>query len=244
MANKAAQSYWDGSYDGVSPFISGEKDAVREWILRHVPEAREGDACLEAGCYPGRYLAALGEIGYELHGIDMTPRVEELPGFFREQGYRTGEFVCGDFLTYSPGRKYQVVLSLGFIEHFTDWESVLESHVRLVDDGGLLILETPNFLGGFQNWLHRTFDEENYRRHHVPAMDVNAWATRLEASQFEILHAGYFGGWQYWVEWNKRPFLKKAALRALRLLSIPLKMILPNESRFYAPYGGLVARRK
>ena len=56
---------------------------------------------------------------------------------------------------------YDVVYSLGLIEHFVDRVSIVERHVRLARPGGLLILGVPNFRG-LTGWFLRTFAPSVY----------------------------------------------------------------------------------
>ena len=86
-----------------------------------------------------------------------------------------------------------MVFSLGFIEHFIEWESVLEKHCRLVKDKGIIFVAVPNFIGTFQNWIHCKFDLSNYEKHHIPSMDLDSWGPIFEKENFSIVYSGYFG---------------------------------------------------
>ena len=116
-----------------------------------------------------------------------------MPAWLEQCGYRVGSFWAQDFTRFAPGRKFDLVASFGFIEHFTNWEEILAKHAALVDDKGCLVIEAPNFTGAFQHWLHSGFDQLNYARHHIPAMDIAKWAAFLQRSGFDITYRGYFG---------------------------------------------------
>jgi hypothetical protein len=185
-----------------------------------------------------------GELGYELYGIDLAGRLEGLAEWLSQRGYRTGGFWKQDFLTFDPQRRFDVVASFGFVEHFINWREVLERHARLVGEGGCLVVEAPNFTGAFQSWLHRRFDRENYDRHHIPAMDVGQWAQVLEALGFEILYRGCFGGFHFWTEAQRRPLSHRFALAGLRFCKRPLGLLLPRNCPAFAPFCGVIARRR
>lgn len=93
--------------------------------------------------------------------------------------------------------QYDLVYSLGFTEHFTDVEGVLQKHIDLVADDGLLVLEAPNFNGAFQNFFHRTFSAESLAKHHLSAIDTKHWIHYLESQNFEIVYEGYFGPFSF-----------------------------------------------
>ena len=77
--NLVPQEYWDKGYETLELDIAPKDDTVRRWIELFFSNRGKG-RCLEIGCFPGRYLAVFGELGYELNGIDLTPRVEsDLP---------------------------------------------------------------------------------------------------------------------------------------------------------------------
>jgi SAM-dependent methyltransferase len=170
MQTLADQTYWDQSYERYEFRPAPDDNMLLRWIRQSLPPGT--GACLEVGCFPGRFLPILGELGYELHGIDLTPRVEQdLPAWLRNQGYRVGRFVKGEFLSWDPGRRYDVVCSFGFIEHFSDWPAVLRSQARLVAKGGYLVVSTPNFRGALQWLLHWSLDRQNLKRHNIWSMN-------------------------------------------------------------------------
>jgi len=244
MTNKASETYWNKEYSTCKFHIAKKKDFIRRWIETHIaPLKGQPRTCLEAGCYPGRFLAVFGELGYELHGIDRVDNLDLLPEWLKQSGYRTGRFHKCDFNRFCPELKYDVVCSFGFIEHFTNWESILERHAALVADNGYLVVEAPNFTGGFQYWLHSRFDKKNLARHHTPAMKVEKWADLLEAGGFEIIYAGYFGKFRFWTEPEPRRLSERLFLRLLRIMQPALKVLLPRDKRLYSPFCGVIARR-
>lgn len=237
-----AQERWDEGYTNLSLQSAPADDPIRRWIEQHIP--RGTGACLEFGCFPGRYLAVLGELGYEVNGIDLTPRLErDLPAWMRAQGLRTGEFVQADVFTHPFQRSYDVVCSFGLIEHFGQWPKLVERHAELVRPGGWLALSTPNFRGGLQQVLHRWLDARNLSEHNLDAMQPKRWAEIAERLGFEIVMCGYIGPFDFWVGQQKRPAFQDFTLKVLRRLKRAGR-ILPDNVGFYAPYCGLIARKR
>ncbi|MDB4875821.1 MAG: glycosyl transferase group 1 [Gemmatimonadetes bacterium] len=241
IGSLAHQSYWDTAYETMGFSVAAPADPLRELIERQVCAGR-GD-CLEVGCFPGRYLSVIGGLGYELSGIDLTPRTSsDLPRWLSSQGHRVGEFHQADFMTFDFRRRFDLVCSFGFIEHFAEWELALRRHAALVGPGGRLIVTVPNFRGGVQYWLHRALDEENLRRHNVAAMNPAAWNAVLAELGFTIDWSGYFGRFAFWVDEQPRNRLQRAAVRTVRTLSRALRA-LPYGHPSYTPYAGVVATR-
>jgi len=237
------QKHWDSIYETHEFSCASEDNEIRTWIEDYVP--RGTGACLEIGCYPGTYLSVLGELGYEVSGIDLTPDVEEkLPYWLKKQGYRVGEFLRGNFLEYNTSRKYDVVCSFGFLEHFQDWSGVLRKQAELVEHGGYLVISTPNFGGLVQRFLHVTLDRENYNRHNVSSMNPRRWKRSAKKMGFEVIFSGCFGEFGFWNEEQKRNWLQKETLYYVHKYMPLIKRVLPKDKRLYSPFCGLVAKKK
>ena len=236
------QERWDEGYVNLQLQVAPPDDPIRVWIEKHMPPGQ--GSCLELGCFPGRYLAVFGELGYEVHGIDQTPRVtRDLRGWMQQKGYRTGEFTRGDVFRHAYDRQYDVVGSFGLIEHFGNWAELVAIHARLVRAGGWLFLTTPNFRGGFQRVLHAWLDKENLAEHNLDAMQPARWANVIRPLGFEVVMCGFIGPFDFWVGHLPRPRWQRGVLKALRSMK-PIGRCLPDDIGFYAPYCGLVAHRR
>jgi L-malate glycosyltransferase len=190
--------YWEAIQAAPNIFID-KNDIVKKWIESNLYLLNIKN-CLEIGCYPGRYLSIFAKNGIEVNGIDYIPRVIELYDLFKSSGYNAGEFYCGDFLNIKINRKYDCVYSLGFLEHFENWEDVFIKHFELLSDGGVIIIEVPNFRGWLQCIPRFLFDRKNLKRHNIKSMHLGKWRNILLKNNFEIIYSGYFGGYSLWFE--------------------------------------------
>ena len=240
----ALQEHWDETYREAVFETAGLEDEVRRWIERFLP-ARSGN-CFEAGCFPGRYLSVLGERGWVLNGIDLTPRVDtDLVAWLQTCGYALGSIRRGDFLAPEPALgTYDLVCSFGFIEHFEEVEEVLRRHARLVAPGGLLMVSAPNFSGFWQKTLHRLLDRVNFERHRVRSIDPARWAACVRQLGFEVVFSGRFGRFDFWVEAQPRSRFQELVVSLLERAKPSLALALPESSASLAPWCGLVARRR
>ena len=236
------QEEWDANYARHPLVVAPGDDPIRAWLTRHL--GGEKGACLEFGCFPGRFLAVLGELGFELHGIDLTPRVEtDLPAWLRGLGHRTGTFARGDVFLHEWPRRFEVVCSFGLIEHFAAWEDLFRRHARLVAPGGWLFISTPNFRSGLQGFVHRHLDQENLAKHNVAAMDPDRWRELAREEGLEVVESGGFGSFDCWVGAQRRGLPAKIIVRLLPKIRRWLARILPEGDPRFAPYYGIVARR-
>ena len=229
-----------------SPKISLDKNnIIKEFIDKNV-DYSEIKTAFEIGCYPGKFLTIPGDKGVEVSGIDYIPQVTQLKDIFLKQGYKVGEFIQGDFLDFSSKKKYDCVMSFGFIEHFKNWEEVMRKHFDLVADNGLVIIEVPNFRGFFQKLPRYLFDYKNFKRHNLNAMELKSWQKVLESNGFEIIHSGYFGGNQLWFEKRYRNRIinlsKKMVLRVLNKIQKLVYRDKENDKKFSCVLG-IIAKK-
>jgi SAM-dependent methyltransferase len=240
------QEYWDKAYEDLDIEFSDDDALVQ--LIKNVlilTNSVKGDV-IEFGCYPGRYLKVFGDFGLCLNGIDTTPKVSNLPAYFNSKHYCTGSFIRGDIFKYSPGKKFDIVCSFGFVEHFKNWQEVVLLHLQFVKKGGLVFITVPNFKGFFQKYFHIFFDKENLNRHNLQAMVVEEWMHLLNKNniQYNILFHGPFGEIEFWADEEKRSRLKRYMLnKALSFLN-SLKRLKLSPSKSYSPYLGLVIKIK
>jgi len=83
-------------------------------------------------------------------------------------------------------------------------------------------------------------NKENIDRHNLSSMDVKKWENVLKNESFEIIQSGYFGGFDFWVDYEKRGIIKKIITKTLT--HIPALRFLPN-NRVYSPEIILVAKK-
>lgn len=216
---------------------------IRKWVNENLSGGN--GSCLEIGCFPGRYLTIFGDLGYELNGIDQLKHTSTLlPEWLKNEGYKAGEFIEGDFLSYDwKDKKFDLVYSLGFIEHFTNWEEVIRSHCKIVKDGGMLLIEAPNFSGFFQHILHYLFDRENLKRHYIQSMSPKKWNKILVSEGFVVQYKGYFYGFDFWTEDQNRSKANQAILNFLMKVFYKIKPHIKFNSRFFSPYCGIIAKK-
>lgn len=171
-------------------------------IAEHLPPG-DGRTLLEVGCAPGRILAQMSaQLGFEAHGIDYAGDPDEMVDYLGRHGAHVGAIENGDFLTWDPGRTFDVVLSHGVIEHFDDPMALVDRHFELTTPGGRVVIGVPNFRLG-QNLLHWTFDRENLRRHNLACMRRSFFEAAARRHRARVLYLDFCGG--HYDFWRERP---------------------------------------
>lgn len=241
MTSVTAQAYWDLSYEKLDLVYNPDNIPFKDLFNRYL---KPDGTCLEIGCYPGNFLVYLGsQFNYEVSGIDTTPfLLTRLPLHFTRNGVKMGKLYNEDFLTFNPYEKYDVVCSFGFIEHFTNFESVIEKHIQLVKPSGTLIITCPNFRK-IQYILHKYLDSDNLRRHNLASMDIDRWAKVLQKNNMKTLYKGYYRTADFWTDSPSNGRIKNFVSGAVQFLfnHIDQRVNLPNS--WTSPYIVFIAQK-
>jgi SAM-dependent methyltransferase len=137
-------------------------------------------------------------------GVDFSPIGCEMARRNLELLGSEGEVVCGDFLAEDvlPEEHFDVVISLGVVEHFRDTTEVLRGIARFVRPGGQIITVIPNM----ESWLWRigALLEPAYTEQHR-RMDPVSLQGGHEAAGLEIVVPGRrMGGFSLWqLPWGR-----------------------------------------
>jgi 2-polyprenyl-3-methyl-5-hydroxy-6-metoxy-1,4-benzoquinol methylase len=126
---------------------------------------------LEIGCAPGKHLAHLAEVrGAKVCGLDYSePGIANSRELFRRLGLEA-EFHCEDLHQSTfPEQSFDVVYSLGVVEHFQDPKPAVERHIAMAKPGGVVLITVPNY-GGLYGRIQRYFDPENLGIHNLHIM--------------------------------------------------------------------------
>lgn len=196
--NLATHSFWVDTYlahDEVpsrpssnSPF---ETSLMAALALRG--PAMRGERLVELGCAPGRWMVWYAErFGAAVSGVEYTERGAELTRENLDACGIEGSVHHVDFWDFEPETGYDIVLSLGFIEHFTDVDSAFARHVALVRPGGRIVLGVPNFQG-LNRVLQRRFDPDWLALHNAEAMGHRSHLRRAAAHGLRTLSVDYVG---------------------------------------------------
>lgn len=151
---------------------------------------------LEIGCAPGKWIGHLSKssglipsgIEYSRVGIELTHKNFELLGI------EPGTIFEGDFFEIVPDRKFDIVMSLGLIEHFDDVDTVIYKHIEWLKDGGILILGVPNF-SGLTKFIQYFLDKTLLDKHNLSIMNLNFFRNmgkKFNLKEVEVKYIGSF----------------------------------------------------
>lgn len=166
------------------------------------PCTGEEKTAVEIGCFPGGFITAIGKLGYTISGFDTYPEVEKINTLLAQ----TTEIKAGKFYAESlddhlkRNLAYDLVISMGFVEHFDDWPTVFKKHYELCNPGGTIIIGAPNFCTPLQRALHSSLDKDNIQNHCLHAMYPIAWDGYLRSLDLAIEYSGSYGNFNFWTQ--------------------------------------------
>ena len=194
---------------------------------------------IEIGAYPGRFLSYLSsKYLLEATALDFNSDTSKISDSFTSMGGVLKEILQADFFQYKPTQKYDLVLSIGFIEHFINYDDVLDRHLSYLKPGGAMLIMVPNkrFLRKYYGLL---VDRANLRAHNLKCMKVKVFRDFASRNGLVIRSLSYYGGFAYKVHQNLN-LPQKVLYKVIRALSGKLNPFFESHpSPFYS--GSIVA---
>ncbi|WP_298645759.1 methyltransferase domain-containing protein [uncultured Proteiniphilum sp.] len=235
--NITDKKYWDNywsnyRYDRVPQKVVFEK---------FMPKLTWGQDFIEIGGFPGVFAAFFYRRGVsDVTILDFHINKEIVRKFEKTNGLPEGSIRCieSDFFAFSPDKRYDVVFSSGFIEHFEDTRDVIRRHVDLLSEKGQLLILLPNFLG-LNGKLQQRFDRENLDAHNLQSMEISYLKEIMQTFNLHDVSVDYLGKPMLWLEpkpehRNRRKWVK--------MLSYAVKLF-PVKGKFLSPFIAIYARK-
>lgn len=200
-----------------------------------------GNSFIEIGGFPGIHAAYFCKHGFrDVTLLDFYMNRDIVRNFEHINNLPPNSIQCfhTDFFAFSSEKKYDVVFSSGFIEHFEDTTDVIRRHVELLSEQGQLLIIIPNFLG-LNGKIQQRFDRENLEAHNLRCMEIDYLKQIMRSFGLKDLSVDYLGKPMVWLE----PKLEQKKLRKwIKMLSYLIKLI-PVKSKLLSPFIAIYARK-
>ncbi len=143
------------------------------------------------------------------------------------------EIIQADFLEYEPTQKYDLMLSNGFIEHFVNYDEVLDRHMKYLKPDGAIMIMIPN-----KRYLRKYYgllvDRANLKAHYLKCMRIKVFRDFVNRNGLVIKRLSYYGGFAYRVH-QKLNLPQKVLYKVIRTLSKKTNPFLESHpSPFYS----------
>ena len=138
----------------------------------------EYKTCLEVGCGRGAMSSYFADAGFDCTLIDTCGQVLDTAQEIFKANSHTAKFVKGDALDLPfADESFDVVVSIGLLEHFEDVEPPIKEQYRVLKPGGLFI---GYIVPGEPDTLFRTnYQAEHYLMHVMALNTVDIQETGL-----------------------------------------------------------------
>ncbi len=238
------KKYWS-KYWKTKPKIEGliiEKDFLFHDVLsKYVPKKQKINF-LEIGGFPGQWAIFFAKYwGANSTLLDRYIDRELIQALSTTNAVKNINIIEGDVFDLSVNEKFDVVMSAGFIEHFSNVNSVIDKHIDYLEPNGILILSVPNLLG-LNGLLQKIIDKETYDTHFLETMDDQNLKRIVSGKNLDIEYINYYGKFCLWLEdVDDKP---RWIRRLVYLTNIVGRFLVRFESRMFSPYLIVVAKNK
>ncbi len=194
---------------------------------------------IELGGFPGYYSIYLKKYKrIDTTLFDYYIHQGLIKQLLEKNGLKEGDIniIEADLFKYTPKEKYDMVLSFGLIEHFSDTKAIIETHLQFLKPGGILFITLPNFTG-VNGWIQRKFDLDNYNKHNIDSMNPTMLAETCKQLGLKNVESYYHGRFTVWLENSgEKSAMAKTVTKAVWWAGKIATKIVPVESKALSPY--------
>ena len=221
------KKYWQNYYKNSSALRSKIificKPYDKYWDILFNACKNDPKTILEVGAYPGRFIAYVAsKFNLQPTALDYNPDSTKIEKSFQEMGINDYEIIIDDITSSTPEKKYDLIISMGFIEHFEDYNSILDKHAEMLAKGGAILITVPN-KRGIRQLYGLLCDKRNLNTHNLKCMNKKTFYNFALKNKLNIECLEYFGGFQYSVH-QQLNFVQKGIYYCIKFISIKLKI--------------------
>jgi 2-polyprenyl-3-methyl-5-hydroxy-6-metoxy-1,4-benzoquinol methylase len=137
------QAEWHAQW---SMFQDDELLLFRDWIYPNTLEDFRGKEILECGCGGGQHTSFIAPYAKSIAGVDLnTSDIAK----DRNKDLKNASFIDADIAYMNLCRQFDIVLSIGVVQHTDDPDLTVENMKKHVKPGGKLILWVYSREGNF-----------------------------------------------------------------------------------------------
>lgn len=165
----ASRSGIEGGWDNAEKHVLANEDTrVRRMQYLEPHLKQRGARILEVGCSSGFMLYPLSDLGHQCVGIEPSGVFQKYVQSRNLQVFDSTE----NLIQAQPNTRFDIVMHFFVLEHIREPKQFLESQLKLLNPGGVIIFEIPNSADP----LYSVYD--------IPAFERFYWS---------MAHPWYFG---------------------------------------------------
>jgi 2-polyprenyl-6-hydroxyphenyl methylase/3-demethylubiquinone-9 3-methyltransferase len=163
-------------------------------LLKEI-DRRKIETILEMGCGNSIWLPYLArKRNVKVFGIDYSEEGCALARKRLETENVAGKIICQDVFTADHREigQFDLVYSLGVIEHYTNTEEILRKLMDFVKPGGTLLTEIPN-LGSIHGFLAKIYQPSLLAKHKILSRkDLQRYCVKIGMENVYSCYIGVF----------------------------------------------------
>lgn len=232
--------YWEKYYSGgevqksqIEAVVS-EFDPFWDFLIKN-NDVNPPKSIIEIGGYPGRYLAYLSnKYNLEPTSLDYNSdrfKIDEVMKIFHISDYHV---IQADIFNHVPEKQYDIVISNGFVEHFEDYDTILDKHAKYLKPGGTLFVLVPN-MRNYIKYYKKLVDNENLKIHNLKSMRKKVFYDFGVRNNLKLLKLEYYGGFPFSVH-QELNVIQKVIFKVHRIAFkfFLNKFLIKNPSKFFS----------
>lgn len=232
MENKMTdRKLWEAYWKNYKFTAIPQKPVYKNYIL-----PKECHSFIEIGGFPGLNAGYFYKhVCTDVTLLDFYVDRQVIHRVERDNGIPTDSIkaIEADFFQFQADRTYDMVFSLGFIEHFQDTKDVIARHAALASPGGQLLIILPN-LRGLNGLVQYVFDRPNLLIHNLKSMHLKHLKHICVELGLKDVRVEYTRKPMVWLE--PKPGMSASVKKSVvKLLSCALKLF-PIKCRLLSPY--------
>ena len=238
--NLTDRNFWKAFWESKKDLIFSIKpDYYFGNIMAKLIADKGVKTAIELGGFPGYYATYLKKYQHlDTTLFDYYIDEDIINRLLEKNGLKPGDIhiIESDLFTYQTQQSYDMVLSFGLIEHFSDTKDIISRHLQFLKPGGVLFITLPNFKG-VNGWVQRKFDRSNYDKHYIESMDLHLLSQTCRELGLTEVESFYHGKFSVWLENRaEQSGLVKGLVKTIWLAGKVFTKILPIETKVFSPY--------
>ena len=157
-----------------------------------------------------------------------------------------GTILCEDiFQTTFEDESFDIVYSMGLIEHFESPAEIIDAHIKLLKKGGILIITIPNYKDSLYFTLLKILGKEKklLETHNLSIMDKKKLNELLQSKKIKILTLDYFGPIDLTMVFSDIKVKPIVYLMHIVNQILGYSTFFIPKSRYFSPYIVLIGRK-
>lgn len=230
------KAFWESKKDLIFPI---KPDYYFGNIMAKLIAEKHIKTAIELGGFPGYYATYLKKYQHlDTTLLDYFIHEGLIDQLLQNNGLEHGDIhiIEADLFKYQPEQLYDMVMSFGLIEHFSDTRDIIQRHLRFLKPGGVLFITLPNFKG-VNGWVQRSFDRSNYDKHFIESMNPQLLTSYCRDMGLTEVEACYHGRFSVWLENRaQQGAFVRGIVKAIWLTGKIFTKLIPVETKALSPY--------